>query len=146
MQKEVVWGSPDESVQQAFTKMQHHSVGYVMVGDGGVLEGIVSQSDLTGAISPYLRPMFAKWRRPSDDATLQIKIKWIMSRLVRTIGPQASVAAAMESMCRSGGGCLPVVDQQGQVLGLVTAFDIFKALSTPGSSGAGESSALRTSA
>ncbi|MHC4580401.1 MAG: CBS domain-containing protein [Planctomycetota bacterium] len=146
MQKEVVWGSPDESVQQAFTKMQHHNAGYVMIGDAGVLEGIVSQSDLTGAISPYLRPMFAKWRRPSDDATLQIKIKWIMSRLVRTIGPQASVAAAMESMCRSGGGCLPVVDQQGQVLGLVTAFDIFKALSTPGFSGAGESSALRTSA
>jgi CBS domain-containing protein len=146
MEKEVVWGSPDESVQQAFTKMQHHNVGYVMIGDGGGLEGIVSQSDLTGAISPYLRPMFAKWRRPSDDATLQIKIKWIMSRLVRTIGPQASVAAAIESMCRSGGGCLPVVDQQGQVLGLVTAFDIFKALSTPGFSGSAESSALRTSA
>ena len=146
MQREVVWGSPDDSVQQAFTKMQHHDVGYIMIGEGGVLEGIVSQSDLTGAISPYLRPIFSKWRRPSDDATLQIKIKWIMSRLVRTIGPQASVAAAVESMCRSGGGCLPVVDQQGQVLGLVTAFDIFKVLSTPGVSSAGESSALRTSA
>jgi len=146
MQKEVVWGGPDDSVQQAFTKMQHHDVGYIMIGEGGVLEGIVSQSDLTGAISPYLRPIFSKWRRPSDDATLQIKIKWIMSRLVRTIGPQASVAAAIESMCRSGGGCLPVVDQQGQVLGLVTAFDIFKVLSAPGVSSTDESSALRTSA
>jgi len=146
MQKEVVWGGPDDSVQQSLTKMQHHDVGYIMIGEAGVLDGIVSRSDLTGATSPYLRPIFAKWRRPSDDATLQIKIKWIMSRLVRTIKPQASVAAAIESMCKSGGGCLPVVDQQGKVQGLVTAFDVFKVLSTPGASGAGESSALRTSA
>jgi len=146
MQKEVVWGGPDDSVQQSLTKMQHHDVSYIMIGEAGVLDGIVSRSDLTGATSPYLRPIFAKWRRPSDDATLQIKIKWIMSRLVRTIKPQASVAAAIESMCKSGGGCLPVVDQQGKVQGLVTAFDVFKVLSTPGASGAGESSALRTSA
>jgi len=140
MQKEVVWGTPDDSVQQALTKI------YIMIGQGGVLEGIVSKSDLTGAISPYLRPIFAKWRRPSDDATLQIKIKWIMSKLVRTIKPQASVAAVIENMVKSGGGCLPVVDQQGQVQGLVTAFDIFKVLSTAEVSTAGGSSALRTSA
>lgn len=146
MQKEVVWGTPDDSVQQALTKMQHHDVGYIMIGQGGVLEGIVSKSDLTGAISPYLRPIFAKWRRPSDDATLQIKIKWIMSKLVHTIKPQASVAAAIENMCKFGGGCLPVVDQQGKVQGLVTAFDIFKVLSTADISTAGASSALRTSA
>ena len=146
MQKEVVWGTPDDSVQQTLTKMQHHDVGYIMIGQGGVLEGIVSKSDLTGAISPYLRPMFAKWRRPSDDATLQIKVKWIMSKLVRTIKAQASVAAVIESMFEFGGGCLPVVDQQGKVQGLVTAYDIFKVLSSPGVSTAGGSSALRTSA
>lgn len=146
MQKEVVWGSPDDSVQQAFTKMQHHNVGYMMIGQHGVLEGIVSNSDLTGAISPYLRPIFAKWRRSSDDATLQIKIKWIMSRPVRTIKPQASLAAVIENMCKFGGRCLPVVDQQGKVQGLVTVFDIFKALSTPEVSSAGKSSTLRTSA
>ncbi len=93
--------------------MQLHDVSYIMIGQGGVLEGIVSKSDLTGAISPYLRPMFAKWRRPSDDATLQIKIKWIMSKLVRTIKAHASVAAVIENMFKFGGGCLPVVDQQG---------------------------------
>ena len=125
-------------------KQQHAS--YIMIGADGVLEGIVSKSDLTGAISPYLRPIFAKWRRPSDDATLQIKIKWIMSKLVRTIKPQASVAAVIEDMCKFGGGCLPVVDQQGKVQGLVTAFDIFKVLSTAEVSSAGGSSALRTSA
>ena len=146
MQKEVVWGSPDDSVQQMLTKMQHHNVGYVMIGQHGVLEGIVSNSDLTGAISPYLRPIFAKWRRSSDDATLQIKIKWIMSKPVHTIKPQASLATVIENMQKFGGRCLPVVDQQGKVQGLVTVFDIFKVLSTPEVSSAGKSSTLRSSA
>ena len=131
MQKEVIWGSPDDSVQQALTKMQRHDTGYMVIGRDGVLEGIVSKSDLTGALSPYLRPIFAKWRRPSDEATLQIKLKWIMSRPVRTIKPQTSLAAVIEYMRQFGGRCLPVVDRQGSVQGLVTVFDILKVLSTP---------------
>ena len=128
MQKDVIWGSDNDSVQQTLTRMQQVDDGYMMVGQEGVLEGIVSKSDLTGAISPYLRPVFAKWRRPLDDATLQIRIKWIMSRPVRTVRLETSLVVIMENMCRFGGGCLPVVDKQGRVQGMVTAFDIFKAL------------------
>ena len=128
MQKDAVWGNPDDSIQQSLKKMQQHKAGYMMVGQNGMLEGIVSRSDLIGAISPYLRPEFAKWCRPLDEATLQIKIKWIMSRPVRTIRPETSLAAIMESMCQFGRRALPVVDQQGKVQGLVTVFDIFKAL------------------
>jgi len=128
MQKEVVWGSPDDSIQQTFAKMQQHDAGYMMVGHEGLLKGIISKSDLTGAISPYLRPMFAKWRRPMDDATLQIRIKWIMSKPVRTISPQMSLATIMRNMCRSRVHCLPVVDPQGKVQGLVAEINILKAV------------------
>jgi len=128
MQKDILWFRPDDSVQHTFTKMQQHNTGYMMIGHDGVLEGIVSKSDLAGAISPYLRPEFAKWRRPLDNATLQIKIKWIMSKTVHTIAPETSLAAIIENMHRLGVRCLPVVDTQGKTLGLVTVFDIFKAL------------------
>jgi len=128
MQKEVVWGGPDDSVQQILSKMQQHDVGYMVVGRDGVMEGIVSKSDLTGAISPYLRPVFAKWHRPLDDATLQIKIKWIMSRPVRTVKPETSLEVIMENMRQFGGHCLAVVDGEGKVQGMVTVFDIFQAL------------------
>jgi len=126
MQKDIVWGSSDDSVQQALAKMQQHEADYMMIGQDGVPEGIVSKSDLTGAISPYLRPIFAKWRRPLDDATLQIKIKWIMNRPVRTIRPETSLEAVMKDMCQFGGRCLPVVDQQGKVQGLVTVSNILE--------------------
>lgn len=128
MEKDVLWGSADDSVQQTLTKMQQADVGYMLVGQDGQAEGIVSKSDLTGAISPYLRPVFAKWHRPQDDASLQIKVKWIMSRPVRTIRPETSLPTIMEDMSQFGGRCLPVMDQQGNIQGLVTVFDIFKAL------------------
>jgi CBS domain-containing protein len=128
MQNQVTWASPDDSLQQAFAKMQQTDAGYIMIGRNGVIEGIVSKSDTTRAMSPYLQPIFAKWRRPLDDATLKIRIKWIMSRPVRTIKPETSLAAIMEHMSQFRGRCLPVTDEQGNVQGLVTAFDIFRAL------------------
>lgn len=128
MQNRVTWASPDDSLQQAFAKMQQTDAGYIMIGRNGALEGIVSKSDTTRAMSPYLQPIFAKWRRPLDDATLKIRIKWIMSRPVHTIKPETSLAAIVEYMSQFRGRCLPVTDEQGNVQGLVTAFDIFQAL------------------
>ena len=133
MQNKVTWASSDHSLQQALTKMRQTDAGYIMIGQNGVLEGIVSQSDITRAMSPYLQPIFAKWRRPLDDATLKIRIKWIMSRPVRTIKPETSLAAIMEYMNQFRGRCLPVTDEAGNVQGLVTAFDIFQALLKSGS-------------
>ncbi len=128
MQKDVVWGSPDDSVQQALSKMQQHNTGYIIIGKKQVAEGIVSKSDLSGALSPYLRNIFAKWRRPLDDATLQIKIKWIMSKPTSTISPDTPLLKIIENMCQIDKKCLPVVDEEGKVRGLVTVFDIFRAL------------------
>ncbi|MGB8225577.1 MAG: CBS domain-containing protein [Sedimentisphaerales bacterium] len=128
MQKEVLWGDADDSVQQALTKMEQAGIGYMIVGKDGLLDGIVSTFDIAATLSVYLKPMFAKWRRPTDDATLQIRLKWIMNRPVHTIKPDTSIKAIMENMCQSDLRCLPVVENNGKVAGLVTVFDIFKAL------------------
>lgn len=124
MTTDVVWSEPDETVQDVIAKMQQNNTGYVLVGRNNVLEGLVSNSSILGAVSPYLRPMFAKWRRPEDDATLGIKVKWIMSRPVRAVSQDASLASMIESMRRYGGRCLPVVDGRGKVQGIVTVFDV----------------------
>lgn len=128
MQTDLLWSSQDDSVQQALTKLQQHGAGYMVIGSDGTLEGIVSKSDLTAVLSPYLRPAFAKWRRPLDDATLQIKIKWVMNSSVHTIMPETSLATIIENMCTFGVRCLLVVDTHAKVRGLVTVFEIFKAL------------------
>ncbi len=128
MRKEIVWGSPDDNVEQTIAKMQQYGTGYVMIGRDKIPQGIVSKSDLTALLSPYLRPEFAKWRKPSDDASLKIRIKWIMSSPVNTINLETLLPEIMEIMCQYSQRAMPVVDQQGKVQGLVTVFEIFKGI------------------
>jgi CBS domain-containing protein len=128
MRRNVIWCQSDESVEQVRVKMDQNDVGYVIAGTEGMMEGIISRSDLAAALSPYLRPMFAQWRRPLDEASLQIKVKWIMSRPVQIVKPDKPLAIVMEKMCRHNIRALPVVDQHGKVEGLITVFDIFKML------------------
>jgi CBS domain-containing protein len=128
MDTDVFWCRPEDSVELALNKMRQHNTGYLMIGTDGVLEGIVSSSDIAGAMSPYLRPIFAKWTRPMDSATLNIKLKWIMTRPVQTVNPETSLMVITENMCRLGRRCLPVVDRKGKVQGLITVFDILQVL------------------
>ncbi|MHC4532175.1 MAG: CBS domain-containing protein, partial [Planctomycetota bacterium] len=131
MEPDVLWGSPDESVQQALAKMQKNNSLYMLIGKDKTPEGIVSKSDLTGVISPYLRPLFAKWRRPLDSTKLQIKLKHVMSKSLRTISEDTPLAAVMEQMCRFRVQCLPVAGKKNKITGLVTENSIFKALVKP---------------
>ncbi len=141
MTTNVVWAGPDETVEQLTAKMQQHDTAYLLIGQKEQLQGIVSKSDIRGAQSPYLRSMFAKWRTPMDIATLQIKAQWVMSRPVRTVRPDATLAQVMQAMTEHGGRCMPVTDETGKVQGIVTVFDIFSALLV---SGQGVSTAGKT--
>ena len=126
MQTEVHWVSVDDTVNQAQTKMQETGVSYLLVGDGTKLEGIVTDSDLDGAASIYLRPIFSKWRRPEDDATLQIRLKWIMSKQIYSVNPETPLCNIVHLKCKYDISCLPVVDVQGQMLGVVTTKDMLQ--------------------
>jgi acetoin utilization protein AcuB len=128
MQTNILWAEPDESVQQIQTKMQQHDVSYTLIGKDRVLEGIVSMSDVREAISPYLKSTLSKWRRPLDDATLQIRGKWIMTRTIHTIKPDTPLNEILIHMCDFGIRCLPVINQNNKVEGIITVFDIFKAM------------------
>jgi len=128
MQTDILWAEPDESVQQIQSKMQQHDITYILVGKDRVLEGIVSMSDVRDAISPYLKSTFSKWRRPLDDASLQIRSKWIMTRAIHTIKPETPLTEILIQMCNHNIRSLPVINNDNQVEGLITVFDIFKAM------------------
>ena len=128
MQKEIVWISGDESVQEAISRLQQSGSGYLFIGANETAEAIVSKSDLNAALSPYLRPIFSKWRQSLDDATLKLKVKWIMSRLVRAIRTDTPLDTVIEQISVCDGGALAVTDETGKVQGVVTVSDVFKAI------------------
>jgi len=128
MQRQVHWATKDETVNQAQTRMQELGASYFLIGNGHKLEGIVTQSDLASAASIYLRPIFAKWRSPEDDATLQIQLKLIMSKQIYVVKPETPLSNIVHLRCRYDISYLPVVDVQGQVQGVVTVQDALKAI------------------
>jgi len=128
MQTDFPWATTEDTVQQLLNKMQQFDIEYVLIGQNHVPTGIVSKTDLNSAISPYLRDIFSKWKRPLDDASLKIKCKWIMTSPIHTITPHFTLNKLLTHMSQYRLKCLPVVDIQGNALGLVTAFNIFEAI------------------
>ncbi|MHC5082465.1 MAG: CBS domain-containing protein [Planctomycetota bacterium] len=128
MNPAVLWADPEDTIEHIVNQMQQHNIGYMLVGKDAQIEGIASRSDIASAISPYTRSVFSHWRRPLDDASLQIRIKWFMTRPVQTISPDASLEVVIHTLSKHGIRALPVVDANGLVMGLITVFDIFKAL------------------
>ncbi|MHC4156552.1 MAG: CBS domain-containing protein, partial [Planctomycetota bacterium] len=128
MQENILWGDSEQSVQGILAKMQQYDVAYVLIGNPPEAEGIVSESNLKEALSPYLHAPFDKYKRPLDEATLQIKVKWVMSKPVQSVERQTTVSAMMERMCECGLQVLTVRDQEKGIQGLLTTFDIFSAL------------------
>jgi len=128
MNKYIVWCSGEDCVQQALTNMQQYNTMYLMIGEENrTVEGIISRADLDAAMSPYLRPIFSKWRRDLDDATLKIKLKWIMCKTVSFITPQTPIITIIQKMKKSAKLCLPVMEDN-KVLGLITVSNIFSVI------------------
>jgi len=128
MKAAVLWADPEDTVEHVMKQMQQHGAGYVVVGREGQVQGIVSRSDTAAAVSPYLRNVFAHLKRPLDDASLQIRIQWFMSKPVHTVGPEAELDRVIGTMVKNGVRGVPVVDCEGGVLGLITVFDLLQAL------------------
>lgn len=128
MNPAVVWVDPEDTVEEVLRQMQQYNVGYVLAGRDGQISGIVSRSDIAAALSPYTRSVFSAWRRPLDDATLQIRIKWFMSRPVHTARSDTLLQSVIETMMRHSVRGLPVVDPNGQTVGLITIYDILRNL------------------
>jgi CBS domain-containing protein len=129
MKPAVLWADPEDTVEQVMKQMQQNEAAYVLVGRDQQVEGLVSRSVIASAVSPYMRAVFAHMKRPLDDASLQIRIKWFMSRPVHTVGPQATLETVIHTMFKYGVRGLPVVDVKGYVSGFITAFDVLAALS-----------------
>ena len=127
MRTDIAWATQDDTVEAVLTKMQQQNTGYALIGKPDEIQGIVSKSDIQGALSPYLQSIFSKWKRELDTATLQIKVRWIMSRPVHTLRPDATLAVVMETMCKHSVRALPVADENG-ACGVVTVYTIFNAL------------------
>lgn len=126
MTKEVITVSPETSMLKASKLMKEHDIKRLPVIDTeNHVVGIVSDRDIKAA-------------SPSKATTLdmhelyyllsELKIKSIMTPNPTTVSPTDTVESVAMLMEEHGFGGIPVVDDEGKLVGIISDHDIFKVL------------------
>ena len=126
MTKDVLTLTPDRSMMKASKLMKDNNISRIpIVDEAGELVGIISDRDIKDA-------------SPSKATTLdmhelyyllsEIKIKDIMTKSLITVRQADTVEKAAVVMLEKNIGGMPVVDDAGKLMGIITQSDIFKVL------------------
>jgi CBS domain-containing protein len=102
------------SIAQAARAMAEHNVGsVVVVDDDGCVTGMITDRDIAvRAVSRELSP--------------DTEVGSIMSNEVVSVGQTADLATAARQMATRGCRRLPVVDEEGRVVAVVSAEDLYR--------------------
>lgn len=116
MTRDVVTLEVDDAIIQVDDLLKRHHIRHVPVVHGRKLVGLVSHRDLIRALA----------RQHKLWGTKPISVKDIMTREVETVTPSASAHQAIERLLDRRFGCLPVVDEEGDLVGIVTESDFLR--------------------
>ncbi len=109
---------PDTAVGEVWRIMNERRFRHMLVaGDAGRLVGIVTQRDLLVAARTSERRIDFDDDRPVSD---------VMNRAVDTVRPECCAAEAARHMLRTKRSCLPVIDEEGAVVGILTEADYLR--------------------
>ena len=114
----------EQSLLEAMQFFHEHRIRHVPIMAAGQLAGVVTDRDLKRATPTALVPDQRNvWERIVRDTTLAR----IMTRDPTTITPDARLSDALRLFVEERIGCLPVT-QKGELVGIVTAQDLFRAM------------------
>jgi uncharacterized protein (DUF39 family)/predicted transcriptional regulator len=104
--------SVDESLREAAERIVQEEVNHILVTDeGGRLKGIVTSFDITKAVAEGFR-----------------RLDEVMTTKVVTVKPGELLESCIQKMEEHNISALPVVDDEGRVMGIVTSEGIAKTL------------------
>lgn len=116
MTRNVIYFSPDETIAAAHTMMKHFNFRHLPIVRDGELQGIISDRDILREVQSYKDLNYIPEKRLIE----------IMNSQVITCSHTASVAEAAELMLTATIDCLPVVDDENLLVGIITSSDILR--------------------
>ena len=125
MTGQVITVSPTTSISTAHQSMKEHGVRRLPVVDDGQLVGIVTIGDVREA-SPSDATTLSIWEL--NYLWAQLTVEKIMTRKVLTIEQNRPILDAAQIMLEQKVSGLPVVDDKGALVGMLTESDIFRML------------------
>lgn len=133
----VVTLRPNDTLHEASRRMLRNRISGTPVVAEGKLVGVVSEADLVQAYMPPARiarepattdPLMFLLRGGPSRPAHNRRVADVMTEDVVSIPPEASVWEAASLIDRSGIKRLPVVDDQGYVVGVVARADLVKVM------------------
>ncbi len=106
----VYCANPDDSLRDVRSTMHLRRVRHAVVTEDGTLVGVVSEADLN-----------LGWAHGPD-----VMVRQVMQPRVRMVHPDTPAIEAADLMLRNQIGSLPVVDDEGAVVGIVTRSDFLQ--------------------
>ena len=125
MTTNVVTTNPMTSISAAHQIMQDKKIRRLPVVDNGKLVGIITIGDVREA-SPSDATTLSIWEL--NYLWAQLVVEKVMTRNVYTVKPDTPILDAAETMLEHKVSGLPVVDDEGQLVGVITESDIFRML------------------
>ena len=115
MTRDVITLSPDHSFQEALTLIARHRFRHLLVvKPDGYLIGVLSDRDLLRSMS----------REPHWDGAT---VAEVMKTQLVTVQSETLLSTAIAEMLTRRINCLPVVDTEMQVCGILTSTDLLRA-------------------
>lgn len=112
---DVITMTRDAAVSAAVQVLTEHNVGALVVCDAaGAIVGIVSERDIV------------RWLARRGSAVLEGAVEEVMTADVLTCTPQSTADEVMQTMTVHRARHLPVVDDRGQLAGIVSIGDVVK--------------------
>jgi CBS domain-containing protein len=129
MTRDVVSVDENDTLSNLFGSLKALRFRHLPVTDENRLIGLVTERDLLGISSSTLMPHHAM-----QDQTLQerFRVRDIMVRDVLTVAPDTSLQEAGNLLLKQRFGCLPVVDGNNVLVGILTGSDFIKVIANAG--------------
>lgn len=125
MATEVTTAGMDDTLGEIRKVFELNHFHHIPIVDDNELVGIVSDRDVLRNLSPHVD---STWANNHDMLTLKKKAHQIMTREVITISPEDTIEAGAATMLENKFNCLPVLEQSGAIVGIVTKTDILRSL------------------
>jgi len=139
MTEQVICLEPQDNLARAMEVMQNEEIRHVPIMDEQEkFVGLVSDRDIlrnlpyAGRRPPLMPKSFREhlFATNSGPKSLQLPLEKVMARKVLHILPRCSVCEAADILHTKKISCLPVVDEQEKLRGIVTVTDLMRALLT----------------
>lgn len=125
MKRKVVTVSPDDTLSHVQKLFMQHGFHHLIVVEHGRVVGVLSDRDLLRNLSPFIgKPT----ERSQDAFLLRRHVHQIMTRRLVSVRADTPIKEAVTLMLANTVSCVPVVDDHGACVGIVSERDLLRYL------------------